>query len=254
MLFSLNCYPQAKCPSVTLGQLFEELNVIDYSDVEPLTYKKFPSFSFKTFKPINGKFDSNDFFYIGFNKNAEIKEVSRKKNGNYTMYRLKVIDFRDHRLLIPITEGDGLERGYYGTAIAIDKAGGYNYLLGATSRFGENTGMIPVSVGGIDFKKFEDISIVMILDEDLYPLQLIKIVNGTVVFVSILKYTSDRKVDYAKAYVYFFPDQNKKLAIYRDLCPVTLVENCDQPQKILTIKPKAFDKKVEPLWDFLGDW
>jgi len=48
---------------------------LDFSKMETLTYKIYPSFNFKDFKPVEGLPDKSNFVKVGFNKKNEIREI-----------------------------------------------------------------------------------------------------------------------------------------------------------------------------------
>jgi hypothetical protein len=242
---------QGVCETVSLRQFYDQLKLIDYTSSESLTFTKYPNFSFKEFKPLDTHPKEKFCFKIGYNRKQELMEIIRMV-GNNVVYRLKVYDFEGYRILIPADENE--KNGYYPTAILMDKIGKYNYLISDALPPGE-TGMVHVSMGGMGgLRDVKDLSTIMILDEDLFATKLLKAIKGRVVFAQNVRYTDNHKIDYTDAFIFFSPELHQNLQIDVDSCPPILVENCERPEMTLRIKPQAFGKEVEPLWDLFGDW
>lgn len=246
---------QVDCQSISLGEVYEKLKHIDVAKMEPLTYRKYSSFNFKNFKPIeNAKISEFIFFEIGYNSKNQIREIiHHEKKDSLTSYRMLVFDYPNSRILTLGTLFEETGYGYFSAVFVMDKASGFNYMINTEPVFGDV--MILESVGGITYKGLNELSLIMILDKDLFPTDLFRISEGRIVFLSEVKYRNGREIEYEQARIFFPKSQDENLKISADICPSNLKSKLLGQSEDMCFKLYPSDErrtKFAPLWIQLG--
>jgi len=240
------------CKTLTLGQFCDKLESIDYLVREPLTFENYNSFSFKDFKAVSDSENADSsHFRIGFNSKKQIREINYVTNNSFA-YTFRVFDFETYRILVQIDGEFGGEYVYDNVAVLMDKVNKYNYMISVMNSSDDGTLSLPGRVGGVDFEKVERITAIFILNEELYPIFLMKFLRGRMIYSADIKYSVNHTVDVSDARVYVLPDNHKKLELLYNTCPQTLEENSDGSELILKVLPGHYGEQVPPLWDIHG--
>jgi hypothetical protein len=111
------------------------------------------------------------------------------------------------------------------------------------------------SVGGVTYKGIDDLSVIMILDQDLFPTDIFRVSEGRIVFYSEIKYKSRREVDFEQARLYFSPTRHENLKIRADVCPNELKQKTSSESEDMDFRLYPSDRgniKFAPLWIRLG--
>jgi len=240
------------CKTLTLGQFCDKLESIDYLVREPLTFENYNSFSFKDFKAVSDSENADSsYFRIGFNSKKQIREINYVTNNSFA-YTFRVFDFETYRILVQIDGEFGGEYVYDNVAVLMDKVNKYNYMISIMNASDEGALSLPGRVGGVNFKKVEDITAIFILDEQLYPVFLMKFLRGRMIYSADINYSSGHTLGVSDAQVFTFSDRRKELKLSRATCPKTLQDNPQASQLLLKVQPRHFGKQVPPLWDIYG--
>ncbi|MBI1769994.1 MAG: hypothetical protein HYR67_16635 [Bacteroidetes bacterium] len=236
---------QVICNAFSIGEVYEMSKALDFSKMEPLTYKNYPSFNFKDFKPLNGTPDESDFVKVGFNKKNDVREIIYyNKNDSLASYRMLVFNYEDRRIL---TLGGLEERmtgySYWPVVFMMDKRNNFNYLIGTSNMVRH------LYVSRIWIEEFNRISSVMILDENLLPKDLFRIRNEHVVLYSEIKCLENEVTD---EYVHLYSIQNdhEDLKIDFSTCPEMLRRTCrdETPDLSFHVCPSSPKNKLNSIW------
>jgi hypothetical protein len=248
-LFFLFCgYVKAQepCKTFSLHETYEMVKVLNFSTTEQLTYKNYPSFNFKDFKPVEGPLDESEFYKIGFDKKNEVSDIIYQNKKDSLKYRMKVFNYEDRRILTLGTlevKSRDFPYYYWPVAIIMDKRNGFNYLIGTSS-------MVKHYFGGrIWVEDYDKISSAMILDENLLPTDLFRFRNGQVVYYSQIKCLGNQ-VTQEYGHLYYLQYDHGDLKIDFNTCPEILKRNCryETPDLSFHVCPTTGNNGRSSIW------
>ena len=253
------CYSQSSSEStITIGDVFTELNRLNYTDDTKLVYKKYKHFDFSDFSPVAGHLDSLDYFEVGYSKNGSIKEVIRHaKKHQLLNYMFKVHDSGRFRILV-LKE---LQNGeYYFTSLAFLITKHSNdceyYMIDLVVRFGKERPPLAFSYKEFPVTGPENISAITKLNNNLYPERELKILDSRILMSSDYIYRRDnpRVIDAEVINFFFTPDESPAARITSKTKFLEIMQRESIAEYQLGVKPDMHDLDTEPLWILKGNY
>ncbi|MFD0998709.1 hypothetical protein ACFQ21_05295 [Ohtaekwangia kribbensis] len=252
LLCHVGCNGQEKCQTVSLGDLFSVLTA-NTRNALPVKYVKFKDFDFKIFKPLDGSIDQSNFYEIGYDKSGSITEIIHfQKLPVEVKQKILVSEDGNFRVLKYQIEDNGK---YYFLPIAIfmmkifDEKHPRNFMINTLPLFGDENNIYRPGKLYTNFpiSDVKSISVIMILNDELFPVDIFKLYEGNVVFHSQVYYTASNLVDYEFAGIYY--KKTDDLTITESTCISQLMFHKTNPDMTLSLHPKVNAlTKVQPLW------
>lgn len=246
-----------ECKGVTMAFCYETIKNIKASK-EPITYKKYFGFSFANFEPIDGKINEADFYEVGYNDKKQIVEIIRNKKAIEACYKLIVHEFPNFRVLFCQNKTKNSKYGFTPVAFFMFKKQevnlARNFMINFQSQFGANPYKAGLSTEKFEIGNFYDISALMILDDELYPVSLFKFKDGYLVSSSEINYNAgSRTIDYEMASIYFNSVLSPERKITPQSCLEDIYSHVDLGDLTLPLHPEVHQKANDlPLWVFSG--
>lgn len=238
---------------------YEAIKNIDANRKEALTYIKCKGFSYSDFKPVEGQINESDFYEIGYNEKKQIQEVIRHQNADVpASYKLIIHDRPDYRILLYQNKvGNSAQYGFTPTAFIMLKRQdnlARNFMINFRPQFGKDPYNPGLSTAKFLVGKFEDISALMILDDELYPTSLYKFKDNYLVSVSDIFYKqASRMVDYELISIHLNSSDHPNIKINRNTCLEEINSNIGLGDLILPVHPAVSeDTSNLPLWIYSG--
>ncbi len=249
---------QYVCSSKTLGEFYSSAKAIDSRDTPIKVLRKYRDFDFVRFRPVEGKIDSG-YFDVGFDANEHICQITRiePSNDGYS-YRLMVRDSERFRILILKTRAPReTEFMFRAVAIFTMKDNGASYMINFSAHMDDERRYYPsTTFETFDLGRFDEISCVMRLNANLYPISMIRLIISRVVEVCNFEYskTSPREILKEKADIFLGRTHEPKLILTERDCPDNVVMRCEtvEPDIYVHLKPKMHENATSPLWIFGG--
>jgi hypothetical protein len=243
---------------LSLGTLYRELSSIEESFEEKLYYKECAAFDFKKFKATIRSGATIDKYQLGYNNSNELREIVIALAGDSTkLVKFIIRDFPSHRILIcKRNSGPGGSFMFCPSVIVLEKEHLKEPLFFMLTLCPMSSLNILMRMDSNRFPlgKFEDISAIMFLRDDLNANKLIKLKKSQIVFVSEIFYTMfPRTVDHENAKIYFCDNITSGLKLDES----TYVDEINyvkaQPDLEVTLRVRQSEvSKKWPLWIFNG--
>jgi hypothetical protein len=247
-----NCAAQSPCG---LTDVFQKVKGLDLKETGSLTFKKFSSFDFSRFLPIDNKALDQEY-EVGFSATGEMREITYiGKSKFYGMYKLIVFDFKDCRILI--LKHLVIDKFLF-TPIALVtlKSGNENYAINFVKRFGKEDACCgPFYYSEFPVTEINSISSIMLLNNDLFPMQIVQLSEMQIVISSDVLYEKDNPTKIIKESASFFlsPGYYTNLKINPSICMSELVRSCQvPPDLVIDMVPNIHGFDRTPLWLFGG--
>lgn len=240
------CSAQGNC-SFTLGEFYSAIRGIKIDTSEKLHYKAYSSFDFKNFLPIDGKLDKRNFFEIGYNGVNEIKEIIHYDSSWQTM---KLNVFHGDKFKIMLMQYHIEDYGFMPVAFYISE--NVRFMV----NFREMTGKNRFQFGALSDHPYigplEQISCIMILDEELYPRDYFIAHKGYIYLCSKINYIGNSKViKDLKVELFFTPMEKRGRKIESSLKVCDLSYLFGGADSYMTVQPLNY-KQGYPLWIYGG--
>jgi hypothetical protein len=255
-----NCQAQnRKCKTLAIGDFYKILQTIKPRK-ELVSYEKFSGFNYKEFKPLAGNVAEEDFFEVGYNNKKEIKEIiHHQRVPSQISHKMLVYGYNDYVIMLYQVKLRDDPYNFVPAAFILFKEAESNFpknfMITLLPQFGDGDDVYTPGTLYIEYpiRKFEDISAVMVLDDNLYPKNLIKISDGQIVFDSDIHYLSDNTVDFESASIFFGTKSHPELKISGETCLDQIHFHKVPPDMVLTLHPSVGPvTKTAPLWIFGG--
>lgn len=237
---------QKKC-DVTLGKLYESINAINLDQKDHLRYQKFAAFDFASFLPIEGKIDSANYYEVGYGAANEIRELIHYDSGWYVT-KFVVRNFSDHRIMF--MQYKDVAFAYTPLVFFLSKE--VKFVVTLAPLVGKDRyqfGMLsdkPYSI------RLENISCVMLLDDQLFPTKYFLSHNGFFRLKCDLSYLGkSHRLKSQRAYILFSPEERKECKVDSSVCVSSLPQRFNVPDVAITTSPLYY-KDNYPLWIYCG--
>lgn len=247
-----NCSTQAQC---TLTDVFGKVKGIDLKETRSLTFKKFSSFDFGRFLPIEDRTLDQEF-EVGFSSTGEIREITYIGKSKFsTMYKLLVFDFKDFRVLI-LKHLIADKFLFTPIALVTLKSKEENYAVNFVKKFGKEDACCgPFYFSEFPITDINNISSIMFLDQKLFPTQIVQLSARQIVISSDIHYEHDNPSKIIKEAASFFlsPGYYTNLKINPSMCMSDIVRACQvPPDLVVDMVPNMHGFEETPLWVFGG--
>jgi hypothetical protein len=242
-----NVSGQDKC-SMTFGEIYDFVKSEKFSSEEHLSYKTYTSFDFKAFKPVAGDINFTNYYQIGYSSDGEIREIIHYDSSWHTMvFKVRLFD----KSRIMFLQFKDFDNGFAPVAFIVSEK------IRLMINFRQMTGKRRYQFGEVakapDIRALEDISCIMILNEEFYPTEYFMAHAGYLQMMVDLQYFgSSYQLDKERVHVIFSPQERKGLKLERSLCINTLsYELFTGADLLFTAKPLDYKDKY-PLWIYCG--
>ncbi len=248
--FCSNCASNARDPNtmcpVTLGEVYnfalDKSNGSTAEDIQ-LYFKTFKDFNFKEFSPIEGEVNPDFYYKLGYTKTGKLIEIHHYEiYPKYNNFRMVLYDTSNFVILSFENWYDDYERnGEYGSdylpgVFVYLKQEKITFFINTMKHFNEKV-VEHFYDGNYPIGKFQEISSIVELDENLYPTRLIKISKGLPILGSESKYLDDNYLSKELLFLLNVPDylEDNPLIIEEKTCLNNIVD-------------QVFQKKSSPIF------